>query len=301
MDFSGRSELQETSSRVFITNFFGAKNYDLLSESNITHVLVAAAELPFALEEKGLIYGRVAVADNTHVQLPLDEACTFIQQSLASSPQTNPGFLEQLADFEKALQGKAVQADQTDENKVAGASGETDLTALLKNIQPELHVAAAEGREGQPCEYVFCTVKGGKYGDYAEAQPICSYLEAEGLTLIAPKHKADQCGLEYDGVFCCITLKIHSSLEAVGLTAAVSHKLAQNGVSANVVAAFYHDHVFVGRKDAEKAVPWPCWKSSKLAESREKIWLLHVEQSSRDDNLNSLVAVSIARTTKLRV
>ena len=51
-----------------------------------------------------------------------------------------------------------------------------------------------------------------------------------------------------------ITLAIHSDLEAVGLTAAVSAELTRHGISANVVAAFYHDHIFVPAADAERAV-----------------------------------------------
>ena len=52
----------------------------------------------------------------------------------------------------------------------------------------------------------------------------------------------------------CITLTVHSSLEAVGLTAAIATELAGLGISANVVAAYYHDHVFVPCAQAEQAV-----------------------------------------------
>lgn len=51
-----------------------------------------------------------------------------------------------------------------------------------------------------------------------------------------------------------ITLTIHSSLDAVGITAAVSTKLAEQGISANVIAAYYHDHIFVQAEKAELAI-----------------------------------------------
>ena len=60
--------------------------------------------------------------------------------------------------------------------------------------------------------------------------------------------------LEYEQVFCCITLQVHSSLEAVGLTAVFSTRLAERGISANVVAGYYHDHIFVQSDYAETAL-----------------------------------------------
>nr|WP_275889019.1 ACT domain-containing protein [Desulforhopalus vacuolatus] len=60
--------------------------------------------------------------------------------------------------------------------------------------------------------------------------------------------------MKYEGVFKGITLTVHSSLEAVGLTAAISSKLAEKGISANVIAAYYHDHIFVQTEKAEMAM-----------------------------------------------
>jgi hypothetical protein len=71
---------------------------------------------------------------------------------------------------------------------------------------------------------------------------------------VLEKAKAQQAGLKFEGTFNQITLTVHSSLEAVGLTVAVSTKLASKGISANVIAAFYHDHIFVQSAKAESAL-----------------------------------------------
>ena len=123
-------------------------------------------------------------------------------------------------------------------------TGETDLSKMLATLAPKLHDE----------EYVFCTFVNGRYGDYLELEPIASFMEAEGLTLVIPKALADQHGIAYEGVFRCITLSVHSSLEAVGLTAVIATQLAKHNISANVIAAYYHDHVFVQNGRAEDAL-----------------------------------------------
>ena len=121
-------------------------------------------------------------------------------------------------------------------------SGLTDLDQLLAHLEPSL-------REG---EYVFITVDDDTMTD--ELQPLATFVEEEGLSLIVERERAEAAGLAVDGVFRCITLTVRSSLEAVGLTAAVAGVLAEAGISANVVAAFHHDHVFVPAADAERAL-----------------------------------------------
>ena len=123
-------------------------------------------------------------------------------------------------------------------------AGEEDLDTLIVLLEPSL----------LPGDFVFCTAANLKYGDFAELQPLASYQEEEGLTLVLAKQSADVAGLAYDSVFNCITLMVHSSLDAVGLTAAVSGKLAANGISANVMAAYHHDHVFVPENKAQLAL-----------------------------------------------
>lgn len=123
-------------------------------------------------------------------------------------------------------------------------AGETDLDKLLALLQPKL----LEG------EFVFCSIPDIRYGDLADLHPLACYQEDEGLSLLLEKHAADAAELQYSSVFKGITLSVHSSLDAVGFTAAVANKLAANGISANVVAAHYHDHVFVPADKAELAL-----------------------------------------------
>jgi hypothetical protein len=104
-----------------------------------------------------------------------------------------------------------------------------------------------------PGEFVFCTVSG-TLADFIHLEPLASFAEAEGLTLILPKHQAEAAGLGFQGVFRQITLQVHSSLEAVGLTAAVSARLTEHNISANVVAAYHHDHIFVPASVAAQAL-----------------------------------------------
>ncbi|WP_394175320.1 ACT domain-containing protein [Thalassotalea litorea] len=119
----------------------------------------------------------------------------------------------------------------------------TDLNQLITSIKPELNEK----------EFIFTTVVG-EVGDYLALNPLASFVETEGLTLILDKHQADSASIEYQGVFKQITLTVHSSLEAVGLTAAISAALAKEGISANVVAAYFHDHIFVPEDKATKAI-----------------------------------------------
>ncbi|WP_300083562.1 ACT domain-containing protein [Propioniciclava sp.] len=79
-------------------------------------------------------------------------------------------------------------------------------------------------------------------------------VEEEGTTLILTQDAADAAGLPYDAVFGWITLQVHSSLESVGITSAVSTALARVGISCNVLAGFYHDHLLVPVDDVDEAV-----------------------------------------------
>ncbi|WP_427115352.1 N-acetyltransferase [Pseudarthrobacter scleromae] len=120
-------------------------------------------------------------------------------------------------------------------------TGEKNLEVLLAAMHPVQ-------RGG---EYV--------YAMWPDGRPLvpgveAAVREAEGLTVVLPRAVADREGLAYDFVGAWITLEVHSALEAVGLTAAVSKALAEARISCNVLAGFHHDHLLVPIADAPRAL-----------------------------------------------
>ncbi|EFO29282.1 transporter [Roseibium sp. TrichSKD4] len=123
-------------------------------------------------------------------------------------------------------------------------AGETNLQKLISGMRPEL--------DAQP--YVFCTFEKTSMADLAAHDPVGLFREAEGLTAILTPKAAEALGQTGLPQFKRITLQIHSALEAVGLTAAFSTALGEAGISANVIAGYYHDHIFIAETDADKAI-----------------------------------------------
>jgi len=121
-------------------------------------------------------------------------------------------------------------------------TGETNLAKLISNMEPVLN-------EG---EYVFASVP--DISLIPRAITICEMREKEGMTVVVSKQDAEKLGLPFEFVAAWITLNVHSALEAVGLTAAFATALGENNISANVIAGYYHDHIFVDVADAEKAM-----------------------------------------------
>lgn len=120
--------------------------------------------------------------------------------------------------------------------------GEKNLETLLANMEPSL----------RPGTFVFATTEQPTVP--AGLNPVGVFREDEGLTMILRVEEAARAGLAASSPLRCITLTVHSSLDAVGLTAAFATELATHGISANVMAGYYHDHIFVGADDAEQAV-----------------------------------------------
>lgn len=102
-------------------------------------------------------------------------------------------------------------------------------------------------------EFVFCTISQEHIGKL-HLEALLTFKEAEGITIIIEKEKADSNTLSYSQVWKMITLQVHSDLSAVGLLAAITNKLAKEGISVNVISGYYHDHLFVPIKMAEKSI-----------------------------------------------
>lgn len=120
--------------------------------------------------------------------------------------------------------------------------GETRLQNLIRGMQPQL----------QAGEYVFCSVPTHQVPE--DIEPIGIFREAEGITLIVTRQQAEKLSLHYPFIAAWITLTVHSSLAAVGFTAAISERLAMAGISCNVIAAYYHDHLFVELQDTQRTM-----------------------------------------------
>jgi hypothetical protein len=118
----------------------------------------------------------------------------------------------------------------------------TDLAELLRSMRPVRNRGV----------YVFASVP---YDTaLAALQPIATFREPEGLSVVVEERLAQAAGLAAMFRSAWLTLTVHSDLHAVGLTAAVAEALANAGISCNVVAAAYHDHLFVPVDAADQAL-----------------------------------------------
>ncbi|MGV6852472.1 MAG: ACT domain-containing protein [bacterium] len=117
----------------------------------------------------------------------------------------------------------------------ADSKGEQHLTTILENLEPTVLADT----------FVFCTVDFELEKRLSELKPLATMQEKEGLSLVLSQSIADQHGFTYEGVFQCVSLRVHSSLESVGLTAKLSTVLAESQIPANIIAGYYHDHILV--------------------------------------------------------
>ncbi|WP_426478190.1 ACT domain-containing protein [Chryseobacterium sp. CBSDS_008] len=122
-------------------------------------------------------------------------------------------------------------------------SGEKNLSVLLQNMEPVLNSG----------EYVFCTVQ--NLREIPDVEKILFFFrEHEAVTIVLERAIANEWNMAYRYISSWITLTVHSSLEAVGLTAAFANALKHENISCNVVAGYFHDHIFTAKEHAEKAM-----------------------------------------------
>lgn len=118
-----------------------------------------------------------------------------------------------------------------------------DLRKMIAGMAPEL----------VPGDWHFCTCDQRREAAFLP-RALAAFREAEGLSLILDAAATNALGAKLDQPMRQITLTVHSALDGVGLTAAVSKALAAEGIPCNVVAALHHDHVFVPAAQAEAAL-----------------------------------------------
>jgi uncharacterized protein len=123
----------------------------------------------------------------------------------------------------------------------AAPDGERDLKVLLHQVAPALH----------PDRFVYCSFPCHKLPPLLD--PVCTFREREGSTVIVTTKQAIEFGLAFRSEWALITLGVHSSLEAVGLLARVCRQLAAREIPCNVVSGYYHDHLFVPSEMADEA------------------------------------------------
>ncbi len=122
------------------------------------------------------------------------------------------------------------------------SAAESNLHQLLRTLTPEVRQ--------HPVAYISIPP--------SDPVPVVATLatvaEPEGTTLVLDSTLASQ--LDYPILFeaAWITLRVHSDLAAVGLTAAVSQALAKVSIPCNIIAGAHHDHVLVPYHQREPAL-----------------------------------------------
>lgn len=118
--------------------------------------------------------------------------------------------------------------------------GETDLARLLAGLAPAL---APRPR----------AIRTQAHDAPVPADAIMLFREDEGVTVIVEPGQDDAAHAN-ELRWAQITLRIHSSLDAVGMMAAIAAALAKHNIPCNAVSAYFHDHLFVPWTQRRRAV-----------------------------------------------
>jgi hypothetical protein len=120
--------------------------------------------------------------------------------------------------------------------------GET--AAMISGMSPRL----------DPDTYLFCTSGHAAMIEHGKKLALSWFDETEGTSFIIRQADAETLEMQASTAMSRIELQVFSSLDGVGLTAAVASALAAQGIACNMVAAYHHDHVFVPANRAEEAM-----------------------------------------------
>lgn len=120
-------------------------------------------------------------------------------------------------------------------------TGETDLATMLASLRIER------------CEPPVTVVHLSNPVELGEGV-LAVLTEDEGTTAVVSIAEAERRGWPVEFRAAWLTVSVHSSLHAVGLTAALASALAERGIAANVLAGYFHDHLLVPLDRADEAV-----------------------------------------------
>lgn len=121
-------------------------------------------------------------------------------------------------------------------------AGISDLDQLIRLMEPVLH----------PGVFVFVRVT--ELAQIPATQLLAMIREQESISAVLAEADAEVLGLTPLFRAAWISLKVHSDLQAVGLTAAFATALGTAGISCNVMAGALHDHIFVPFEHAQRAL-----------------------------------------------
>jgi hypothetical protein len=117
---------------------------------------------------------------------------------------------------------------------------ERDLTTLLGALSVRIVPGA------------WCMVSGVELPAGIAAR--ATILESEGVTSVISVEDAARLGITPVFAMAWLSLDVNSALDAVGLTAAITTALAENGMACNVLAGYHHDHLLVSFEDRGRAI-----------------------------------------------
>lgn len=120
-------------------------------------------------------------------------------------------------------------------------TGETDVATMLASLQIERR---------EPPVTVVHLQDPVELGDGV----LAVLTEDEGTTAVVSIAEAERRGWPVEFRAAWLTVSVHSSLDAIGLTAALATALTERGIACNVLAGYFHDHLLVPLDRVDEAV-----------------------------------------------